>query len=93
MGTVKRRGICVPAFLPTTIPEYIMENHKVNTICADNIYVDGNVFFNTITRNMKFRLVVHANIRHKVVLPRETKAVLNMYKSRNFSITSIHVDK
>ena len=70
-----------------------MEKHKIDTLCIDNFYVNGNVFFHSITRNMKFRTVVSVNSRKKKVLLRETKAVLNMYEVKGFDITSIHADK
>ena len=57
----------VPTFLLVTIPSYIMENHEVDTLCMDRFYVNSNVFFHTIPRNLQLSTVAHVNIRKKPV--------------------------
>ena len=42
---VKSNGQHMSTFLPITIPSYIMDNYKVDTLYIDNCYVEGNVFF------------------------------------------------
>ena len=48
---VKRVGQLVPTFLPITMPLYIMENHKVDTLYMV-FYVNGNRFSRSITRTL-----------------------------------------
>ena len=56
-------------------------------------YVNGNVFFHTITRRMKFRTVAAIINRRKATLMHETKAVLNLYAVKGYEITSVHADQ
>ena len=48
------------------------------------------MFFHSITRRMKFRIVVAVVSRKKSVLIHETKVVLNLYKVKDHTITTIH---
>ena len=70
----------------------ILREYENDTLCVDNFYVNGNVFFHTITRAMKMRTVAAVKNRSKNVLLNELKTILNFYESRNYDITDVHAD-
>ena len=74
----KKKRDHIPTFIPIEMPEQLEKFYKNNTLCTDNLYVNGNVFFHTITRKMKFRKIASVNSREKHTLLRETKVVLNL---------------
>jgi len=61
--------------------------------CADSFYVNGNILFHKFTGKKKFRAVASVNSTHQNILSRETKAVLNLYQTNDFEITSVNTDQ
>ena len=43
--TVKRKRDNLPTFIPVEMPEQLEKSYKNDTLCADNFYVNGYVFF------------------------------------------------
>ena len=70
----------------------ILEGYDNDTLCIDNFYVNGNVFFHTITSRMKFRTIAYVANRKKSTLVGEIDAVLNLYATTEYNITAIHAD-
>ena len=91
--TVKKRGKHAPKFVPIPMDPGIFNNYENDILCIDNFYVNGNVFFLSITRRMKFRAVAAVSSRKKKVLVHETKTVLNWYKIKQYNVTAIHNDQ
>jgi hypothetical protein len=58
----------------------------------DIFYVQGHLFFHTISRKVQFRTVAPVRDRTKDTLLRETRAVLALYQSRGFNIPDLHTD-
>jgi hypothetical protein len=56
----------------------------------DIFYVQGHLFFHTISRKVQFRTVASVLDRKKDTLLRETRAVLALYQSRDFNIRDLH---
>ena len=90
---MKKKGKHTPNFVPIVMEPGILEACDSDTLCIDNFYVNGNVFFHTITRRMKFRTVAAIINRRKATLMHETKAVLNLYAVKGYEITSVHADQ
>ena len=87
-----KQGKHVSTFNPIQVDPLILREYENDTLCVDNFYVNGNVFFHTITRAMKMRTVAAVQNRSKTVLLNELKTVLNFYESRNYDITDVHAD-
>ena len=91
--TVKKKGQHARTFTPIVVAPNILDAYENDTLRMDNFYVNGNVFFHTITRRMKFRTVAAVRSRRKQILLNEAKTVLNLYESKGYNITDIHADK
>ena len=64
--TVKRKRDHVSTFIPIEILEQLEKSYKNDTLCNNNFYINGNVSFHTITRNMKLSTVTSVNSRKKI---------------------------
>ena len=63
-----------------------------NILCIDLFYVQGNIFLTTISRNLRFRTVALLLTRSKSSILKELSLVIQLYRSRGFSIPDIHCD-
>jgi hypothetical protein len=54
---------------------------------------NGSPFFHTISEFIKFRTVASINNRSAKTLLMETRAIVNMYKSRGFNVTRLEADQ
>jgi hypothetical protein len=59
----------------------------------DIFWVNGSQYFHTILEWIKFRTVAPINNRLRRTLLYETKAVINLYKTRGFTITRVEGDR
>ena len=80
--TVKKKCRHVPKFVLINMESSILEGYENDTIFIDNFYVNGNVFFHTITRRMRFRTVSYVTKRKKYTLEGEIDALLNFYATK-----------
>jgi type II secretory pathway component PulJ len=58
----------------------------------DIFYVQGHLFFHTISRKVQFHTVAPVLDRKKDTLLGETRAVVALYQSRGFNIADLHTD-
>ena len=91
--TVKNKCKKVPKFVPINMEPIILEGYDNDTLFIDNFYVNRNVFYHTITHRMKFRTVAYVAKRKKSTLVGEIDAVFNLYATKEYNITAIHVDQ
>ena len=77
---------------PVQLPDSILQHHRNVTLCMDIFYVQGHLFFHTISRKVQFRTVAPVLDRKKDTLLRESRAVLALYQSRGFNIPDLHTD-
>ena len=83
----------IPNFVSQPIPDPILKHHGDVTICIDNFYVNGNPFFHTISRAIKFRTAAPIASRSKRTLLIEARAVIDVYSARHFNVTAVHGDR
>jgi hypothetical protein len=83
----------IPNYVSQPIQDPILEHHGDVTICIDNFYINGNPFFHTISRAIKFRTAAPIANRSKRTLLLETRAVMDVYTARQFSVAAIHADR
>jgi len=74
------------------LADSILQHHRDVTLCMDIFYVQGHLFFHTISRKVQFRTVAPVLDRKKDTLLRETRAVVALYQSRGFNIPDLHTD-
>ena len=91
--TVKRHAEHVPSIRALGIPPEIIDRHSNATVCMDFMYVNGNPFFTSISRDLQFRTIASVSSRSKATILRESTAVTNMYSARGFTVANIHADR
>jgi hypothetical protein len=82
----------VPTFTAVLLPPPVLEHHRNVTLCADFFYVQQNLFFHTISRNLGFRTATPVPDRHRDTILTTLTDVIKLYSSRGFTVTSIHGD-
>jgi len=82
----------VPTFNPIRVDLSILNEYENDTLCVDNFYVNGNVFFHTITKRITFITIASVPSRDKAMLSNELKSVLNFYEAKDYVITDVHAD-
>lgn len=85
--TVGRQGQNVPHFDSIQVDPNILNEYDIDSLCVGNFYVNGNIFFHTITKT-----VTAVQNRSKPVLLNELSTVLNIYDSTHYVITDVHAD-
>ena len=98
--SVKGPAQHVPTFAPIHVPDVIIKDHKDVTICMDFFWVQGNPFFHTVCRKIKFRTVSPVKTTqsskkpkaNKEIILKETKFVVDLYRARGFNVVAIHAD-
>jgi len=81
-----------PTFETVPLPPPVLEHHRNVTLCVDFFFVQGILFYHTISRGIGFRTVRQVTDRSKTVILRETQAVIKLYQSRGFHVCDIHAD-
>ena len=69
------------------VPEDILKNHKLVTLCADIFYVQKLPFLITISRHLKLTTVQMLNDRKAQSILECLDNVISIYKNRSFEIT------
>jgi Reverse transcriptase (RNA-dependent DNA polymerase)/Zinc knuckle len=90
--TTRKNGEHIPDINPIPLPDYIKEHHDDVTLCIDIFFVQGQRFFHTISRKIKFRTVNPVTSLTKATLIENTMAVINAHRQRGFTVTTIHAD-
>ena len=75
-----------------SVPPPVFENHKHITLCADIFYVDGQMFFFTISRAIQFKTVQHITTKKHDTIFDCFEKVITTYKKRGFLIQYIFTD-
>ncbi|KAG7347353.1 reverse transcriptase RNA-dependent DNA polymerase [Nitzschia inconspicua] len=89
--TTKGQSSHVPSITLVDIP-LILKDHPRVTLAMDLFFVQGNKFFHTISRDIRFRTVAPIEDRSKRSILRESLGVIDMYENRGFTVTDIHTD-
>jgi Reverse transcriptase (RNA-dependent DNA polymerase) len=82
----------VPTFEAVPIPPPVLAHHRNVTLCADFFYVQGLVFFHTISRHLGFRTVRPVPDRGKPVILKELRHAISLYQHRGFDVRDVHGD-
>ncbi len=82
----------VPSPSHVDITQQVVNDHKSVVLSADIFYVQGMMFFHTISRKLKFRTVSPIADRKQPTLLRELQSVCNLYTKRGFELSEIHCD-
>jgi hypothetical protein len=90
--TTRQNGQHVPSITPIPLPDYVREHHNNITLCIDIFFVQGQRFFHTISRDIKFRTVNPVLSLTKATLIENTMAVINAHRQRGFIVSNIHAD-
>ena len=83
----------VPTYQAVPIPPSVLKHHSQITLCIDFFFVQGHPFFHTISRAIGFRTVASVPDRSHDTILREVHLVINLYRSRGFTVVDIHSDK
>jgi Zinc knuckle len=82
----------IPSTVASHLPNYILDHHREVTLCIDIFFVQGQRFYHTISRKIKFRTIAPITTATKTILQEQTTAVINAYHNRGFLVTNIHAD-
>ena len=82
----------VPTFEAVPIPPPVLAHHRNVTLCADFFYVQGLVFFHTVSRHLEFRTVRSVADRGKPVILKELLHAALLYQHRGFDVRDVHGD-
>ncbi|KAI2502074.1 Reverse transcriptase (RNA-dependent DNA polymerase) [Fragilaria crotonensis] len=93
-GKTTRAGVAprAPNFTAVALPPSVLEHHRDVTLCVDFFFVQGHIFFHTISRNIFFRTVRLVSDRTRSTILHELTTVCRTYTSRGFNIVAIHGD-
>jgi hypothetical protein len=91
--TVKKQNRAIPNYQAVTIPAPIIAQYGKVRLFIDIFWVNGSPYFHTISEWIKFRTVAPINNRLRRTLLYETKAVINLYETRGFTITRVEGDR
>ena len=89
---VKSASRALPAFVPISIPKYILQHHKHVTLSADFFYAQGMPFLHTIAKKIRLLTGTQTSNRSKKVMLSELFRVFQIYESRGFKIANLHAD-
>ena len=82
----------MPHILLTSVPKEIIEHHGNIDLGIDIFYINGCMFFHTISKDMKFRTIEYLhNAKYKTLL-NSIQTVFNLYESRGFTIEQVRGD-
>jgi hypothetical protein len=82
----------VDASITVPLPAHIIDNYSHIVLCIDFFYVQGHVFFHTISRDLQFRTVRHVPDRGYKTLKKIVLDVIQLYHTRGFRVVDVHGD-
>ena len=91
--TAKKATTSVPRYNRVDLPPTILTHHSKVALCVDFMFVNNNVFFTSISKDLQFRTVAPVNSRSKATMLREIRAVMDIYRRRGFTIESMYGDQ
>ena len=80
----------MPTFEAIQIHLPVLEHHSKVTICADFFYVQGVLFFDSISRGIGFRTVKPVMNHDKSTILQELEAVVKLYQYCGFHVCYLH---
>ena len=83
----------VPSYRRVDLPRSILSNHSDVALCIDFMFINGNIFFHSISKHIQFRTVASVDCRSKATIMREMEAILAIYRRRGLTVTSIYGDQ
>ena len=97
LGSLKGKSVrSTPAPIilstPVSIPAPIFEHHKHVCISADIFYMDGAMFFMTISRHLQFKTLHSIDSKKHDVIFKCFSQVIHTYKRRGFLVSTIISD-
>jgi hypothetical protein len=90
--TVKKQNRAILNYQAVTIRAPIIAQYNKVRLFIDIFWVNGSPYFHTILEWIKFRTVAPINNRIRRTLPYKTKAIINLYETRGFTITRVEGD-
>ena len=90
--SVRRQAPPPSRLITTSLPSFILENHKDVTLCIDFFFVQGVCFLHTISQKIHFRTAVRVPNRFKSTYLPELRRVLQRYPKRDFNIVEVKAD-
>ena len=91
-GKTTRRTPKVVEIDYVEVPPEIMRLHKEVTITGDIFYVQGQTFFVTLSRKIKFNTLECLDSTNTKALSQACEQVINMYSRWGFKVTDIIMD-
>jgi len=89
---VKSDPVHVPTSTPSAVPMPILSDHSHVTLCIDFFFIQGLLFFHTISRKLKFHTVSAVKNLKRDTMLCEMKHALDLYSLRGFHVVNIHSD-
>ncbi len=97
LASVRGKTVCqTPAPVVVdhvAVPCALVERNKVETMAVDIFFVDGMAFLVTLSRNIKFVMVEHLQVRMATALVKHIERVLHIYGRGGFNIRKILMDR
>jgi hypothetical protein len=90
--TVASAPVQVPSLVINPAATQCALAHSNIVLSIDIFYVQGCMFFHTISRHIKFRTVSPIPDRKLSTLQTELRSVLTLYSGRGFTVSSVHAD-
>ncbi len=86
------RGNAMPMLMqiPSNVPSPILDDHRDVTLCADFFFVQGLPFFHSISRKMKFCMVLPIKNLKCNTMKSEMNNTLQLDQARGFRVVDIH---
>ena len=91
-STRSEAALRVPTFEAVPIPPPVLKHHRNVTLCLDFFFVQGLVFYHSISRGIGYRTVKAVSDRSKNLIVTATKDVIRLYQHRGFQVCDIHAD-
>ena len=95
LGSLKGKSVCstsAPIILSTSVSIAIFEHHTHVCISADIFYMDGAIFFMTISRHLQFKTVHFIESKKHDVIYKCFSQVIYTYKTCGFLVSIIISD-
>ena len=80
----------VPSYKRVDLPLSVLTHHSDVALCIDFMFINGNLFFHSISKNIQFRTTALVTCRSKATMLREIEAVIAIYRRRGLNVTSIY---
>ena len=97
LGSLKGKSVrSTPAPIilstPVSVPAPIFQHHKHVCISADIFYIDGAMFFMTISCHLQFKTVNSIDSKKHDVIFKCFSQVIHLYKKRGFIVSTVISD-